>query len=202
MPSAPNGRSKAFTSDSNRGQARSWHSSGATAGLRVQPAAAFSPRWISRRLRNCVRCFSPICSLVHGSKEEQPGGLWDRQGNHFLVCDIDGTREAARQRALPKTGDRPAPHHGPPRAHASMARQLWQPRQWTVPSRIASRSGSDPELRPGPWFSRSSCHPAPGWPLWHGGGRLRSGRLLVCHTRQRLSTVGSRRGSGPFAPPS
>src|SRR5438128_4874283 len=42
-------------------------------------------------------------------KEEQPGGLWDRQGNHFLVFDIDGTREAARQRALPKTADRPAP---------------------------------------------------------------------------------------------
>src|SRR2546421_8092728 len=42
-------------------------------------------------------------------KEEQAGGLWDRQGNHFLVFDIDGTREAARQRALPKTADRPAP---------------------------------------------------------------------------------------------
>jgi hypothetical protein len=42
-------------------------------------------------------------------KEEQPGGLWDRRGNHFLVFDIDGTREAARQRALPKTIDRPAP---------------------------------------------------------------------------------------------
>jgi len=42
-------------------------------------------------------------------KEEHPGGLWDRQGNHFLVFDIDGTREAARQRALPKTQDRPAP---------------------------------------------------------------------------------------------
>jgi hypothetical protein len=35
--------------------------------------------------------------------------LWDRQGNHFLVFDVDGTREAARQRALPKTADRPAP---------------------------------------------------------------------------------------------
>ncbi len=42
-------------------------------------------------------------------KEEQVGGLWDRQGNHFLVFDIDGTREAARQRALPKTADRPEP---------------------------------------------------------------------------------------------
>ncbi len=42
-------------------------------------------------------------------KEEQPGGMFDRQGNHFLVFDVDGTREAARQRALPVTSDRPAP---------------------------------------------------------------------------------------------
>jgi hypothetical protein len=42
-------------------------------------------------------------------KEEPPGGLFDRQGNHYLVFDVDGTREAARQRALPKTADRPAP---------------------------------------------------------------------------------------------
>src|SRR6202521_5862894 len=42
-------------------------------------------------------------------KEEQPAGLWDRLGNHYFVFDIDGTREAARQRALPVTVDRPAP---------------------------------------------------------------------------------------------
>ncbi len=42
-------------------------------------------------------------------KEELLGGLWDRQGNHFLVFDIDGTREAARQRALPQAPDRPSP---------------------------------------------------------------------------------------------
>src|SRR3989441_7301032 len=42
-------------------------------------------------------------------KEEQLGGLVDRQGNHYLVFDVDGTREAARQRALPQTADRPAP---------------------------------------------------------------------------------------------
>src|SRR5438270_8747838 len=41
-------------------------------------------------------------------KKEQPGGLFDRQGNHYLVFDVDGTREAARQRTLPKTADRPA----------------------------------------------------------------------------------------------
>ena len=36
-------------------------------------------------------------------------GLWDRQGTRWVVFDIDGTREAARQRALPQTADRPAP---------------------------------------------------------------------------------------------
>ncbi len=61
-------------------------------------------------------------------KEEQPGGLWDRQGNHFLVFDIDGTREAARQRALPKTTDRPAPSRRvrplcAPRLHRTQARR-------------------------------------------------------------------------------
>lgn len=43
------------------------------------------------------------------STEEQSAGLWDRQGNRWLVFDVDGTREAARQRALPQTSNRPAP---------------------------------------------------------------------------------------------
>ncbi len=43
------------------------------------------------------------------NKEEHVAGLWDRQGNRWVVFDVDGTREAARQRALPKTTDRPAP---------------------------------------------------------------------------------------------
>src|SRR6266568_3972481 len=43
------------------------------------------------------------------STEESSAGLRDRQGNRWLVFDVDGTREAARQRALPQTPDRPAP---------------------------------------------------------------------------------------------
>ncbi len=39
-----------------------------------------------------------------------PGGVWDRLGNHWLLADIDGTKQAARQRALPQTPDLPAPH--------------------------------------------------------------------------------------------
>jgi hypothetical protein len=40
-------------------------------------------------------------------KEEKTGGLWDRQGTHWLIFDVDGTRQAARQRALPCTPDLP-----------------------------------------------------------------------------------------------
>lgn len=39
-----------------------------------------------------------------------PGGVWDREGKHWLVVDVDGTRAAARQRALPHTADLPDPH--------------------------------------------------------------------------------------------
>jgi hypothetical protein len=46
-------------------------------------------------------------------KEEQPGGLWDRAGTHWRVFDVDGTREAARQRALPQTNTRSAPSSTP-----------------------------------------------------------------------------------------
>src|SRR6266852_6144666 len=43
------------------------------------------------------------------NKDRQTGELVDRAGKDRVVFDIDGTREAARQRALPKTPDLPAP---------------------------------------------------------------------------------------------
>jgi hypothetical protein len=39
-----------------------------------------------------------------------PGGLFDRTGARWLVIDVDGTRQTARQRALPQTDALPAPH--------------------------------------------------------------------------------------------
>jgi hypothetical protein len=39
-----------------------------------------------------------------------PGGLFDRTGEQRLVVDVDGTRQAARQRALPQTDALPVPH--------------------------------------------------------------------------------------------
>src|SRR5438876_4269683 len=102
--------------------------------------------------------------------EEQPGGLWDRQGNHFLVFDVDGTREAARQRARPQTADRPAPsrrlhrlcaaflhgtqvrasrahsHHGLAVPYPSVACHVWKSWVWGVPGRAESGSGGHPRL--------------------------------------------------------
>jgi hypothetical protein len=43
--------------------------------------------------------------------DKQTGSLVDRTGNAWVVFDIDGTREAARQRALPQTEDLPPAFH-------------------------------------------------------------------------------------------
>jgi hypothetical protein len=50
------------------------------------------------------------CSRSNDSHEKQTGGLADRVGNVWVVFDVDGTREAARQRALPRTEDLPPAH--------------------------------------------------------------------------------------------
>jgi hypothetical protein len=42
------------------------------------------------------------------SKERATGDLLDREGGAWVVFDIDGTREAARQRALPQAEELPA----------------------------------------------------------------------------------------------
>jgi hypothetical protein len=41
------------------------------------------------------------------TSDKQAGGLVDRTGNTWVVFDVDGTREAARQRALPQTDELP-----------------------------------------------------------------------------------------------
>ena len=46
--------------------------------------------------------------LQHGCVDEQVGGFLDRLGQHLMVFDVDGTRQAARQRALASSHDLPA----------------------------------------------------------------------------------------------
>jgi len=48
--------------------------------------------------------------VVRTAQTFPPGGLWDRLGRHWHVMDVDGTKQAARQRALPGLPELPAPH--------------------------------------------------------------------------------------------
>ena len=48
-------------------------------------------------------------ALAHPGPVEGVGGLWDRQGQRWVVFDLDGTRQAARQRALPQGPELPPP---------------------------------------------------------------------------------------------
>jgi hypothetical protein len=49
----------------------------------------------------------PLSIAPNDSNQKQTGGLTDRAGNAWVVFDLDGTREAACQRALPQTDDLP-----------------------------------------------------------------------------------------------
>ncbi len=51
----------------------------------------------------------PLSINSNDSDERQTGGLLDRAGNSWVVFDSDGTREAARQRALPQAEELPPP---------------------------------------------------------------------------------------------
>ncbi|MEO6889243.1 MAG: hypothetical protein ABI456_08245 [Ktedonobacteraceae bacterium] len=99
--------------------------------------------------------------LSTNSNEKQTGDLMDRAGNAWMVFDLDGTREAARQRALPQTEDLPPPFRRlddvcaaflpRPQAWTSganahghqsgpqlpMARLIWQPGQRSLPGGTA-----------------------------------------------------------------
>jgi hypothetical protein len=46
-------------------------------------------------------------ALARLGPETDVGGLWDRLGTRWTVFDLDGTRQAARQRALPQGPDLP-----------------------------------------------------------------------------------------------
>jgi hypothetical protein len=76
------------------------------------PSRSALSRWLAALTSEPVEalraCFLADLLARKLSNEEQRSGLWDRASSQWLVFDVDGTREAARQRALPQTPDRPA----------------------------------------------------------------------------------------------
>ena len=56
---------------------------------------------VDRPCLEAVRTLFEQHSFAEGWTPETIGGLWDRQGRRYIVFDVDATRQAARQRALP-----------------------------------------------------------------------------------------------------
>ncbi len=93
--------------------------------------------------------------LVARKAFTSPGGLWDRLGQHWVVVDVDGTRQAARQRALPQLESLPSPS-----SYASMDGHLWGCRERRVSRRTQTRSPGDHAVRDQP-FPSPFPHPGP-----------------------------------------
>jgi hypothetical protein len=127
------------------------------------------------------------------SHEKQIGGLTDRAGNAWVVFDIDGTREAARQRALPQTEELPAAcrrlddvcapgYTGRKRgqvvrtrtvisqAHSwKSARLVWQPGHRSLPNGTAPGPRDDHALPHGAPAPTGARPPPARWTIWHRG---------------------------------
>jgi hypothetical protein len=140
---------------------------------------------------------------------------WIEQAGSRGVFDLDGTREAARQRALPKREDLPPAQRrldeicapgstGRKRGEVvrtrtvvsqanplPVARQLREQRERGVPGGTGSRAQGHPSL-PRCARSASSTCPAPiGWTLRNRGRPGGSGRFLLRDAGQGLHGVGS-----------
>ena len=78
------------------------------------PARSTLSRFLAALTEAPVEALRTLClddlesrPLSYNANEKQTGGLVDRAGNAWVVFDLDGTREAARQRTLPQSEELP-----------------------------------------------------------------------------------------------
>src|SRR5579863_7335069 len=79
-------------------------------GRRCLPHRATLSRFLADVDRPCVEALRTLFeqdTFADGWTSESIGGIFDRQGRRYLVFDVDATRQAARQRALPCGSDLP-----------------------------------------------------------------------------------------------
>src|SRR5438270_3374508 len=80
-------------------------------GRRCLPHRATLSRFLADVDRPCLEAFRTLFeqqTFADGWTSETIGGIFDRKGSRYLVFDVDGTRQAARQRALPCDAALPA----------------------------------------------------------------------------------------------
>src|SRR5437588_6691497 len=108
MPSAVSPPSKPFMSDSCRMPGTFM----ALFGRHRLPSRSALSRLLAALDQVTVEALRTLFQkdLVARRPFASPGGLWDRLGQPFVVVDVDGTRQAARQRALPQVESLPEPH--------------------------------------------------------------------------------------------
>ena len=73
-------------------------------GCRCLPHRSSLSRFLADVDRPCLEAFRALFeqqTFAEGWTSETIGGIFDRQGRRYLVFDVDATRQAARQRALP-----------------------------------------------------------------------------------------------------
>src|SRR5205807_112026 len=73
-------------------------------GRRCLPPRSSLSRFLADVDRPCLEAFRVLFqqhSFLEGWTQESLGGLWDRKGRRYIVFDVEATRQAARQRALP-----------------------------------------------------------------------------------------------------
>jgi hypothetical protein len=73
-------------------------------GRRCLPHRSSLSRFLAHVDRPCLEALRTLFeqqTFAQGWTAETIGGIFDRQGRRYLVFDVDATRQAARQRALP-----------------------------------------------------------------------------------------------------
>jgi len=81
-------------------------------GRKRLPHRSSLSRFLASVDRPCLQAFRTLFeqySFAEGWNSETIGGIWDRQGRRYIVFDVDATRQAARQRALPCAPTLPVP---------------------------------------------------------------------------------------------
>ena len=81
-------------------------------GRNCLPHRSSLSRFLADVDRPCLEAFRTLfeqSSFAEGWSNDSIGGIWDRQGRRYIVFDVDATRQAARQRALPCDPILPSP---------------------------------------------------------------------------------------------
>src|SRR5437763_15335531 len=80
-------------------------------GRRCLPHRSSLSRFLAEVDHACLEGFRALFqqhTIGEGWTSETIGGIFDRQGRRYLVFDVDATRQAARQHALPCDPSLPA----------------------------------------------------------------------------------------------